>query len=93
MPESDNQVLEQLRLIRGDLGQLRADLMARLDRLQDALTAQRDADLVNYGAVERVERIARAASEETRALAEQVGAMVRQIRRLETDMREVKGTP
>jgi hypothetical protein len=48
---------------------------------------------VNDGSVGRVERIARAASDETRALAEQVGAMVRQIRWLETQMREIRGDP
>ena len=79
--------------MRGDLTELRVALMARMDRLQDAMTAQREADIVNHGSVERVERIARAASEETRALAEQVGGMVRQIRRLETQMREIRGDP
>lgn len=79
------------RLDRLESGQVA--LSGRLDRLQDAMTAQREADIVTYGSVERVERIARAASEKTRAPAEQVGAMVRQIRRLETQMREIRGGP
>jgi hypothetical protein len=53
-----------------------------MDRLQDKISSVVDDVTVNYGAVEQTERIARSASEETRALAETVSAMQRQIRRI-----------
>lgn len=92
MPDVTLETLAALvqRVIEGQ-DRLRSDLMARMDRLQDALTAQHDADVVNYGAAERAERIAQSAREEVRALGEQVGAMVRQIQRLQSEVRQLRG--
>lgn len=59
--------------------------MARMDRLQDALTSQKEAGIVNFGAAERAERIAKGTSDEVRTMGEQLNAMVRQIRHLESD--------
>jgi hypothetical protein len=61
---------------------VRTDLMARMDRLQNKMSAVSDDITVNYGAVEQTDRIARSASAETRALAQTVSAMQRQIRRI-----------
>jgi len=93
---SDDPIARILAAIeRLDAGQdrLRGDLMARMDRLQDALTLQHDDVTVNMGAAERAERIARGASEETRALGEIVTVQTRQIQRLQSDIRQLKGEP
>ena len=93
--ERDARILAALEQLRDDLAgqlvQLRADVMARIDRLQDALAAQRDADAVNFGAAERAEKIALRAREEVRAMGGQVNAMVRQIQRLQSKVRQLKG--
>ena len=75
----------------GEIDRLRGDLMARMDRLQDAITLQHDDVIVSMGAAERAERIARGASEETRALGEIVTVQTRQIQRLQSDIRQLKG--
>ncbi len=79
--------------MRGELTQLRVDVMDRIDRLQDALTLQKDDLVVNYGAADRAEKIARAAQEETRALGDIVTPMIRQIRRVQDDVRHPRGEP
>jgi hypothetical protein len=52
--DRDARILAALDQLRGDLAgqlvQVRGDVMARIDRLQDALTAQRYDDVVNFGA-------------------------------------------
>ena len=48
---------------------------------------------MNFGAAGRAERIALSAREEVRAMGEQISAMVRQIRRLQSDIREIRGEP
>jgi|SRR6185437_12717944 len=72
---------------------LRLDLMARIDRLQDTLTAEQEANVVNFGAAERAEKIAKGVQGEVRAIGDQVNAMIRQIQRLQTDVRHLKGEP
>jgi len=76
---------------------LRGDLMARMDRLQDALMEQRKADVVNYGAPQQAARIAARTRDETRedvrSLTVQVDAMYRIIQRLQSEVRELRGEP
>ena len=74
-----------------ELTRTRADLMARMDRLEDKFTAQREGEVVNLGISERAERIAKGAQDEVRIMGEQVNAMFRQIRRLESDIRHLRG--
>jgi hypothetical protein len=69
------------------------DVMDRIDRLQDTITTVRDEHAVNFGTAERAERIALNTREEVRAMGEQISAMVRQIRRLQSDIREIRGEP
>jgi chromosome segregation ATPase len=85
------QVRGDMNRVQNDLTQLRVAVMERIDRLQGALTLQRDELVVNFGAIERVERLARAAQEETRALGEMETPMIRQIRRLQDDVRTLRG--
>jgi hypothetical protein len=72
---------------------LRTDVMARLDRHQDVLTAIRDDLAVNFGAVETVRKAGLNTREELRLLTEEVSAMHRQIYRLQTQVRELRGEP
>src|SRR5438270_8380817 len=58
-----------------DVSTLRTDLMARIDRLQDALTQQRVSDVVTYAAAERAETIAKATRSEADSLGDQVAAL------------------
>jgi len=74
-----------------ELGRTRNVFMARMDRLQDALVSQHEADVVNFGAAERAERIAKGAVDEGRILGEQFNALVRQVRRLEEEVRILRG--
>lgn len=77
----------------GDMIKLRTDLMARMDRLQDAITAIRDDIAVNLGTADQVRRANDNTRDELRALSEVVTTMLRQIQRLQTDVRELKGDP
>ena len=65
-----------------EITKVRTAVMDRIDRLQDQLTARRDADAVNSGAAERAEAIARAAQAGMHATADQIGALVRMVRTL-----------
>jgi uncharacterized coiled-coil protein SlyX len=73
------------------MDRLGADLMARMDRLQDELTLRSEDATVNLGTVGRAERIAKAAQDEVRAFGDMVTAMARQIQRLQTEVRNLKG--
>ena len=77
----------------GQFTRLRADVMERVDRSQDVLTLQRDELTVNFSSGERAERIAKAAQQEVSSLSEVIGAMHRQISRLQSDVRQLKGEP
>ena len=74
-----------------DLTRLRVDMMARMDRLQDSLTAIRDDISTNYGTAEAAQRANDNTRTELRALSEVVSSLVRQIRRLDTEVRILKG--
>ena len=74
-----------------DLTRLRVDMMARMDRLQDSLTAIRDDISTNYGTAEAAQRANDNTRTELRALSEVVSSLVRQIRRLDSEVRILKG--
>ena len=73
--------------------QLRVDLMGRMDRLQDSLTSIRDDIGVNMGRADRAHVAADNTRTELRALGEIVTTMGRQIQRLQTAVRELRGDP
>jgi peptidoglycan hydrolase CwlO-like protein len=79
--------------LREDQTALRVGLMARMDRLQDTLTSIRDDIIVNMGRADRAHEAADSTRAELRALGEQVNAMTRQITRLQTQVRELRGDP
>jgi methyl-accepting chemotaxis protein len=84
---------DDMKNTRDDMKKLRSDLMSRMDRLQDGLTAIRDDIAVNFGTVEHVRRANDSTRDELRALGDVVNGMLRQIQRLQTDVRGLKGEP
>jgi uncharacterized coiled-coil DUF342 family protein len=83
----------ELTQVRAELTQMRVDLMARMDRLEDGLTAIRNDIAVNFGAADVVKRANDNTREEVRSLGEMVSALVRKVRALETRVREIAGDP
>ena len=79
--------------MQASLGVLRADVMERIDRLQHVVTLIRDDVAVNFGASSAVKLANDNTREELRALGDVVSAMHRQIQRLQTDVRELRGEP
>jgi len=61
---------------------VRTEVMARLDRFQATLDEVKHDVAASFHANERIERIARNSNEETRALADQVTALQRQVMHL-----------
>jgi hypothetical protein len=70
---------------------MRADIMARIDRLQETVDRPRDDIIVNFGNTDRVERVARAAIDDHLTTSELLRVMQRKIMRLETDVEALKG--
>src|ERR1019366_6906923 len=83
------------RIDRLEAGQIatRVDLMERMDRLQDSLTAGRDDIGVNMGAVDAMQRANDNTRELVRAQGEQMTVMWRQLKNLEAKVREITGDP
>jgi hypothetical protein len=75
------------------LTEFRTVLMERMDRLQDAITAIRDDIGATMTGSERAQEAADHTRDELRLLGEQVTVMARQIQRLQTDVRQLKGEP
>lgn len=70
---------------------LRVELMARMDRLQDADTARRGDIAVNFWATDRLRKAHDGTRGELIAIVEQMSAMARQIMQLQTEVRILKG--
>ena len=79
--------------LQANLTTLRSDLMEPMHRLQNSMTLLRDDISVNLAGVETVRRANDNTREELRALGDVVSAMHRQIHRLQTDVRELRGEP
>jgi hypothetical protein len=80
-------------LARIEMGQikLQADIMARIDRLQDAITAIRDDVGVNMGAVDVARQVADTIREDVKLMREQVSVMYWRMLKAEADIRVLKG--
>jgi hypothetical protein len=80
-------------LARLEAGQisLRVDLMARMDRLENRITAVQSDIAVNFGAADTVKRAHDNTREELRGYSEILMEMVRKVRILETRVREITG--
>jgi hypothetical protein len=62
---------------RDELTEMRVEIMARIDRLQDASTIQHHERIVDVASSERAERIAKAAREDVTSLGEIVTPLIR----------------
>lgn len=69
----------------------RTDLVGRIDRLQNGLDGLRQDYIVDWSNVERTALIARGAPDETRALSIQVTELTKLVRRLEAQIRDIRG--
>jgi hypothetical protein len=90
---TDDELRALLAGIEDRLGARSAAIMDRLDRLQDSLTGIRDDIAVNYGATDAARRANDNTREEMRSLAEVQMVMVRQINRMQAELRELRGEP
>jgi hypothetical protein len=70
---------------------LRVELSERIDRLQNGLDDLRQGYIIDWANVERTALIARGASDETRALSIQVTELTKLVRRLEAQIRDLRG--
>ena len=77
--------------LRGDVIRFRAEIMGRIDRLQDAVSSVRDDGIVNFARADRVESIARESADQVRAMGVELSGMHRQIQRLQSDVRGLRG--
>jgi peptidoglycan hydrolase CwlO-like protein len=75
----------------GKITTLRVDLMARLDRHEDALSAIRDDIAVSMGRADRAQDAAENTREELRALGDQVNAMYRKMKHTEARIDKLEG--
>jgi hypothetical protein len=73
--------------LHADLGKARADVMERIDRLSDVVTAMRDDLAVKYGATDKVRTAHDSRREELRILSD----IIRKLTRLKTEVREIRG--
>ena len=75
------------------LTQVRVDVMERLDRFQDTVTAIRDDINVNMGRADQAHRVSDKVRDELRALNDVVSGVIRQVSRLQSDVRGLRGDP
>ena len=79
--------------VMAELAKVRGEIMARLDRHGDELSAIHEDIIVDFGASDQVRRANLNTREELRLLGDQVNAITRQILRLQTEVRELKREP
>jgi predicted nucleic acid-binding Zn-ribbon protein len=82
------QFREEQTLVREELTRMRVDIMERIERLQDDVTNLRDDAFVTFARAERVERATR---ETTNGIGQELSGMHRQIRRLQDEVRILRG--
>lgn len=71
---------------RDDVAQTRSEIMARIDRLQDAVTLQHEERIVDIGSAERAERLAKAAQEDAASIGAIVTPLVRLVHGMRTQL-------
>lgn len=79
-----NATTERLDHLEATQSKLRADVMERIDRVQNAVAQPRDDNAVNFGASDAVKRANENTREEVRGLSEVVFTLVRQLRAVST---------
>lgn len=86
--QETTQLRQDVDTLRQEQTRTRVEVMARIDRLQDDLTSMRDESFVTYARAERVERVS---SDAIRSLSDELSGMHRQIRRLQEEVRTLRG--
>lgn len=81
---------ERLDRLEASQNKLRADVMERIDRVQNAVTQLRDDHVVNFGASDAVKRANENTREELRSLSEVVFTLVRQLRAISTRVEQLE---
>jgi uncharacterized coiled-coil DUF342 family protein len=79
--------------IRAEVTGIRSEVMARIDRLQDSITGMRDDIATNFARADRVNDRANGIERVVHDLGTEISAMQRQIQRLQSDVRALKGDP
>ena len=87
------QLATDVTTLRTDVTTLRTEVMARIDRLQNTVTTIRDDITVNMGRADQAHRAADNVRDELRALNDVVSGVMRQVQRLQSDVRELRGEP
>jgi hypothetical protein len=90
---SDDPILAALGRLEVGQTKMRADVMERIDRLQDAVTAIRDDISVDMGAVDMARMVNDNTREDVKQMREQLSVMWKQLKKAEADIRELKGGP
>ena len=96
------QVRGELTQVREELVRTRADIMERIDRLQNQVTIMRDDFWVTYSHSNRVEKkvdeeversheVLRSHTQQLRLISEELSGVQRQIHHLQNDVRTLKG--
>ena len=75
------------------IAQLRSDLLARLDRMQNNAAVIRDEIAIDLGGVEAVRRDNEDMRSDLRQMREQMSVMWKQLKALEAKVREMRGEP
>jgi hypothetical protein len=86
-------VLLAIEKLGGELGQLRSDLMTRLDRYKDALTTICDDIGVNLSRADRAVDGVNSLRTEFGHLSKEVAGIERQVQRLQSEVRQLRGEP
>ena len=87
------EVRQEITEVRQEITEVRTGVMERLDRLQNSLTHIREDIGVTQATAETARDRDEATRKELRSLTEIVTVMHRQIQRLQTQMRELRGDP
>nr|WP_294517188.1 hypothetical protein [uncultured Rhodopila sp.] len=77
--------------LRDELIKTRADIMERIDRLQNAVTAIQDDIAVNMGAVDSARHVNDNTREDLKQMREQMSVMWRQLKAVQVRVDEISG--
>ena len=84
---SDETLLRAIGELSGAVDRMRGEIVTRLDRYGDELSAIRPDIAANFGTADQVRRANDNTRDELLALVDQVAGMMRQILRLQTELR------
>lgn len=88
---SSSAILEKMEELHAGQTAVRADLMARMDRLEDRISDIHADIAVNFGAVDHARRVNDNTRDEMRGLSDNVSRMMTLLLRLQTEVTELKG--